>query len=183
MINCAEDPRCALELTRYHSWPRVRDQSNGEHSCQILRILLTVWPDCPRRMLVHAVTHDMGEMAGDIQYPFKVKYPMLKSQMIEIEMGVRRGMSATIGMPPETVLGEYELMVFKIVESLEMWEYGLREQGLGNKYARIIALRNILAASQLIEMITDEMRGSMPDVRPAVKSYVNRRTEWENQND
>jgi hypothetical protein len=180
MINCAEDPRVALQLTRYHSWPRLRDQSVGEHSCQIMRILLTVWPDCPRRVLVHAVTHDMGEMAGDIQYPYKLKYPELKPLMDRVEGDVRVVMGETIGMPPETVLSEYERRVFKLVEFIEMWEYGLHEIGLGNAYARVIAQRCILAASEIMESL--EIPSGSPDVRPAVKRYVDRRQQWENQN-
>lgn len=182
MINCSEDPRVALQLTRYHAWPRIRDQSNGEHSCQILRILLTVWPDCPRRMLVHAVTHDMGEMAGDIQYPYKEKFPDLRHTIELVETDVKSVMSTTIGMPPVAVLTTYERAVFKLCEWIEVWEHGLHEMGLGNRYARIVAMRGITAASQLMEEI-EGLRGDAPDIRPAIKRYVDRRTEWENQND
>lgn len=180
MINCSEDPRVALQLTRYHSWPRIRDQSNGEHSCQILRILLTVWPDCPRRMLVHAVTHDMGEMAGDIQHPYKQKYPALKPMMDGIEADVKGVMGRGLGMPPMCALSRYEQDVFKICEYVEMWEYGLHEMGLGNQYAKIVAMRCILAASEIVESLQPE--GGY-DPRPAIKRYVDKRTEWENQND
>jgi hypothetical protein len=182
MINCAEDPRHALQLTRYHSWPRLRDQSNGEHSCQIMRILLTVWPDCPRRMLVHAVTHDVGEMAGDIQYPYKRLNPELKLLMDRIEDGVRQQMSTTIGMPPIVSLSNYEAVIFKIVEYVEMWEYGLCEQAMGNQYARIIVARCILAASELSEL-SEKLRGDAPDLRPAIKRYVDTRAKWETRND
>lgn len=182
MINCAEDPRVALMLTRYHSWPRLRDQSNGEHSAQILRILLTVWPDCPRKMLVHGIRHDMGEMAGDIQYPYKANNPPLKRMMDDIECQVTDRMSETIGTPPFVLLSNYEERVFKLVEFLEMWEQGLTEMGMGNKYARIIAMRCITAASAIMEEL-EKLRKDEPDIRPAVKRYVDKRTEWENQND
>lgn len=180
MINCAEDPRHALQLTRYHSWPRLRDQSNGEHSCQILRILLTVWPDCPRRMLVHAVTHDVGEMAGDIQYPYKRNNPELKVIMDRIEDDVKNVMALKFGMPPRAMLSTFELTVFKIVEYVEMWEQGLVEVGMGNKYARIIVARCILAASELMGSLVVE--GNC-DPRPSIKRYVDTRTALEMQND
>lgn len=182
MINCSEDPRVALQLTRYHSWPRIRDQSNGEHSCQIMRILLTVWPDCSRRMLVHAVTHDMGEMAGDIQYPYKEKFPELRPIVERIESSVKQTMHETIGMPNSAQLSEYERLVFKLCEWIEVWEYGLHEMGLGNRYARIVAQRGILGASAIMQDLGN-CRGDETDVRPAVKRYVDKRTEWENQND
>ena len=182
MINCAEDPRVALQLTRYHSWPRLRDQSNGEHSAQIMRILLTVWPDCPRRMLVHAVTHDMGEMAGDVQYPYKLNNPALKSIMDQLEGSVIERMGETIGVPPEVNLSPYEQRVFKLCEFVEMFEYGLHEMGLGNKYGRIIAMRCLTAASEIMETMMETNRGET-DVRPAVKRYVDRRQAWESQNE
>jgi hypothetical protein len=179
MINLSEDPRAALELTRYHSWRRLRDQSVGEHSCQIMRILLTVWPDCPRRMLVYAVTHDMGEMAGDIQYPYKLKYPELKPLMDRVEKDVVGVMRDGLGAPPAVMLSKYELDVFKIVEFVEMFEYGLSEQGMGNQYARIISSRCILAASELMGRLEP---GDALDIRPAIKRYVDARAEWEGQN-
>lgn len=182
MINCAEDPRHALQLTRYHSWPRIRDQSVGEHSCQIMRILLTVWPDCPRRMLVHAVTHDMGEMAGDIQYPYKQKFPALKPLMDSIEDSVLDVMREKLGAPPEVLLTEYELTIFKIVEYVEMWEYGVNEQRMGNSYATIISNRCLLAAADLMNSLDPFRNHGSHDVRPAIKRYIDNRAQWETQN-
>jgi hypothetical protein len=180
VMNVAEDPRAGLELTRYHSWTRIRDQSTGEHSCQIMRILLTVWPDCPRRMLVHAVTHDMCEMAGDFQYPYKRVVAGLKEASDRAEHYVNSQMSDAFGVPPATALSDYEHHVFKLVEFLEMWEHGLREMNMGNRYARIIASRCILQASGMLEEMS-EMRGDAPDIRPAIQRYVTTRTKWEMQ--
>lgn len=177
MMNLAEDPRAGLELLRYHSWSVHRRQSVGEHSCQIMRILLTVWPDCPRRVLVHAVTHDMGEMAGDAQYPYKQKVPGMKAVHDAAEAMVLRDMNAALGTPPAVVLSEHELRVFKIVEYVEMWEFGLRERNMGNKYGQIIAMRCLLAAGALME----EKKGDGEyDVRPAIKRYIDTRMKWEN---
>lgn len=181
-MNLAEDPRAGLELVRYHSWRVLHSQSNGEHSAQIMRILLTVWPDCPRRMLVHAVTHDIGEMAGDIQYPFKKIVPGLKECMDACEEHVKSGMRVAIGMPPHVTLSQYELDVFKLCEFIDMWEYGLREQNLGNRYGQVIAQRCIMGASTYFDIV-EESRGEHPDIRPAVKSYMDRRLAWEQDHD
>lgn len=183
MMNVAEDPRAGLELTRYHSWPHIRDQSTGEHSCQIMRIFLTVWPDCPRRMLVHAVTHDMCEMAGDFQYPYKRVITGLKEASDRAERYVSSQMSDAFGVPPAVELNDYEHHVFKLVEFIEMWEYGLREQNMGNKYARIITARCILEASRMLGELGDARRGDAPDIRPAIQRYVTTRTKWEMLND
>lgn len=182
MINCAQDARVALQLARFHSWPVLRVQSNGEHSCQILRILLTVWPECPRRVLVHVVTHDMGEMAGDIQWPYKSHHPDLKAIMDGIERSVVAEMRGTVGAPPVVVLSAYELAVFKTCEWIEVWEYALHEMGLGNRYARIIAQRGILGASDAMGGL-EALRGDALDVCPAIKRYVDKRTAWERSDD
>lgn len=177
-MNLAEDPRAGLEISRYHSWAVHRTQSTGEHSAQIMRILLSIWPDCPRRMLVHAVTHDIGEMAGDIQWPYKQKVPGLKELADRAEHMVREEMREAFPMPPIVALSDYEERVFKICEYLEMWEYGLREANMGNKYAHAISMRMLLAAGELLDTLSVGNTG-FPDVRPAIKSYVDTRTKWE----
>lgn len=177
-LNLAEDPRAGLELIRYHSWAVHRHQSNGEHSAQIMRILLTVWPDCPRRMLVHCLLHDIGEMAGDAQYPFKNKVPGMKEAHDAAEKMVSSRMRDTFGLPPAPSLSEHEMRVFKICEYLEMWEYGLREMNMGNRYGHVIAMRCIVAASAMLEDLV--VPPGCPDVRPAIKRYSDTRTRWEN---
>jgi hypothetical protein len=129
---------------------------------------------------VHATTHDIGEMAGDAQYPYKKKVPGMKEAHDLAEYMVRGEMRAAMGLPSEVTLGGYERTVFKIVEFLEMWEYGLREMNMGNQYARIIASRCIMEASRMLETLGEPDKG-YPDVRPAIKSYVDRRTKWEMQ--
>lgn len=179
MMNLAEDPRAGLELVRYHSWAVHKSQTVGEHSCQIMRILLTVWPDCPRRMLVHAVTHDMGEMAGDAQYPYKQKVPGMKAAHDLAETMVLQEMRETMGTPPSVVLTMYEKFVFKAIEYLEMWEFGLRECNMGNKYGQIIAMRCLQKLGLMLPEF-EKIRGDSPDVQPAIKQYVDKRMKWEN---
>lgn len=176
MIDPTYDPRVVGQLTRYHSWPRLHDQSNGEHSWQVARILLTVWPDCPRKLLVHAVTHDMGEMAGDVQYPFKKKVPGLKAKMDEAERGVRDEMGRRWGVGNgimNVVLSEYEERVFKCCEYIEMWEYGLHEVNRGNQYGQTIADRCLVEATSIGASLMPP--SGFADIRPALQSYTRRR--------
>jgi 5'-deoxynucleotidase YfbR-like HD superfamily hydrolase len=172
------DPRIAGQITRYHTWPRLRDQSVGEHSWQITRILLTVWPACPRRMLVHATLHDVGEMAGDIPYPGKRNDPVLKDRMDAAERAVHYRMTERWRLPSPAILSHYEEKVFKCIEYIEMWEYGLQEQNLGNKYGAVVSLRMIVAANALIDALVPT-RGD-PDIRPSIRKYVDerKRQEW-----
>lgn len=176
-MNLSEDPRAGLELIRYHSWATHRKQSNGEHSAQIARILLTVWPDCPRRMIVHCITHDIGEMAGDVQYPYKKRVPGLKENMDAAEQLVRSEMRRVFGLPPDLQLTDYEQRVFKFCEFLEMWEFGLREVNMGNAYGGIIATRCLVEANAIYEKM--EPPPGCPDIRPGARIYIDRRARWE----
>lgn len=178
-LNLSEDPRAGLEITRYHSWARHRDQSVGEHSAQIARILLTIWPDCPRKMLVHCVTHDMGEMAGDVQYPFKKRVRGMREAHVEAEALVMREMREVVGMPPEVFLSVYEYDVFKFCEYVEMWEWGLREQNMGNRYGEIVATRCVLEAGALYEGPLASPPGGCPDLRPPARRYMDARLRFE----
>lgn len=179
MIDGVEtDPRAALEVTRYHTWRRTRDQSTGEHSAQVMRILLTVWPDCPRKLLVHCLMHDLGEMTGDIPYPGKLRNPDLKAAKDRLENENVAQQCESWFMRPPSALSDYEKHVFKTCEYIEMWEYGLQEQNTGNKYGQIIAHRCIIQASAHVERLPGASAAG-PDLRPAFKRYVARRTEHE----
>ncbi len=66
------DPRQAGLVRRYHTWAVTRDQTVAEHSWQVARVLLAIWPDVPRHLIIHCLTHDLGERAGgDLPYPVK----------------------------------------------------------------------------------------------------------------
>lgn len=177
--NIETDPRVAGQVTRYHTWPRTRDQSVGEHSWQVMRILLTVWPTVPRKLLVHAVLHDVGEMAGDIPYPGKRNDPLLKDRMDLAEQKIHAGMMDAWRLPGITTLTEYEHRVFKVCENLEMWEWGLHEQNLGNRYGSVVTMRMMVAALGALEQLVPPS-ADYPDLRPALRRYIEKRREHEN---
>lgn len=177
-IDVTYDPRTAGQVTRYHTWPRIRDQSVGEHTWQVMRILLTVWPTCPRKMLVYCHMHDRGEMAADIAYPFKKKVPELGAgskiaeKMIMVEQDTQWG---GLDIP---VLSEYEEDVFKCCEYLEMWEYGLCEINMGNRYGVLISERCILEASARLERLRNPPAGC-PNIVEDIKRYQMKRMKQE----
>lgn len=181
MIDITHDPRAAGEITRYHTWRRTRDQSVGEHSWQVMRIMLTVWPGLPRRLLVHAVWHDVGEMAGDIPWPFKARVPGLGDAMRQAELQIKANMARAWGCLPLVTLSEYEQRFFKCCENLEMWEWGLAEGNRGNRYALLVSQRMLWAVAAIYETL--EPRDGHPDVRPAIRRYVDTRGRQEELND
>jgi 5'-deoxynucleotidase YfbR-like HD superfamily hydrolase len=136
------DPRRALQVTRFHTWPRIREQSVGEHSMQVMRILLAIYPGCPRNMLVYCLEHDLGEtVCGDPPYPIKALNPDLKAAHTRIEAEAVKLMTATWMLPHCSPLSRVEALIFKLAEFIEMWEWGLFEEGLGNKHAELVSSR------------------------------------------
>lgn len=179
-----EDPRHGLQVMRYHTWSTIRKQSVGEHSAQISRIMMTVWPDVPRRLLVHAILHDIGEMAGDLPYPVKKNDPVLKERMCHAETAQHVKMSRIWGLPTPVKLTPFEENFFKLCESLEMWEFGLSERNMGNRYATIIHTRMLLQASQrmgILEHLPFADAQVSRDIRARVEHYVAKRREQEDE--
>lgn len=173
IIEITFDPRAAMEIHRYHTWRRIREQSNGEHTAQVMRIMLNVWPEVPRKLLVYAVSHDMGEMAGDIPYPFKAKNPALGEQHKRVEAGVISQMCDDWDYPRPPVLSLDEENFFKACEYIEMWEWGLTEQNMGNQYGKLVAERCILQASNRYLKLS-------PEIQDRFKKYTRKRMEQEN---
>ncbi len=134
-------PRRAGQVTRYHTWPRIREQSTGEHTWQVIRILLALWPDAPRHVLTYVVFHDVEEVAtGDVPYPLKKENPRLAAEYGDMEVSVRAGLEP-FGVPVCPPLTPEEKITFKIAEYVEMWEWGLGEVNLSNTYAHLVTER------------------------------------------
>lgn len=182
-MNLADDPRAVGEVRRYHTWAVHRDQSVGEHTWQVLRLLLTVWPDAPRNVIIHTLMHDAGEMSGDIQYPFKVMFTELRAGSDKAEEYVKAQQRKVFGAPeakhPPT---QFEKTVIKLCDNLEMWEFGMREVNMGNLYGRIVVQRMIEAARNNIaalEGMTDQQALANTQVIRNVRFYMTTRTEME----
>lgn len=169
IINIEEDPRHAGQISRFHTWPTHRTQSVGEHTWQVMRIMMTVDVGmCTTRLMHYAVLHDVGEMAGDIPWPGKRNDPVLKSQCDLAEGRVRAAMTARWDLPHLPGLSDTERSFFKVCENLEMWEFGLQEVSMGNKYGAVVASRMLFAADA-------EMQRLSPDLRARIRKYVDAR--------
>ncbi len=157
-MNPRSDPRCALQVSRYHTWPRIREQSVGEHSAQVMRILLALWPQAPRHLLVHCLIHDIGEaVSGDPPFPVKRDNPNLKAECDRIEREAHLEMCLPWSLPAPVLLLHSEALVFKVAEYLEMYEWGMYEMRLGNQYGKRVRDRCLVAARALL--VDPEMPG------------------------
>lgn len=185
-MNLVEDPRAAGEVRRYHTWAVIKDQNVASHTWQILRILLTIWPNVPRNVLVYVLVHDMGEMSGDIQFPFKLMFTELKIGSDKAETHVRNEQGKRLGAPREThPLSPFERQVFKACDNLEMWEYSIRERNMGNLYANIMISRMNEAVAINVANL-EGMRGQQQyeqnaGVVQAIHRYMKTRLEMESE--
>lgn len=174
-MNLAEDPRAAGDIRRYHTWAVHHEQTVGLHTWQIMRILLTVWHNAPRHVVIHALIHDMGEMAGDIQYPFKKLFPELRAGSDKAENHVRDMQRKGIGAPQvRHPLSPFEHAIFKCCDNLEMWEFALREVNMGNTYAKIVRDRMSSAVAENINQIECLAQTQQYDQNPGVVQAIHR---------
>lgn len=137
------DMRLAGRLLRYHTWPHTRPQTVGEHSWQLARILLTVYPEASAAMFAYIVVHDVGELhTGDAPYPVKGRNPALKAEMDRLEQNGLEDMATTWGLSlSAATITNREAIIIKACELVEMYEWGLEELNLGNRYAWLVANR------------------------------------------
>jgi 5'-deoxynucleotidase YfbR-like HD superfamily hydrolase len=154
---------------RYHTWPHIHEQTVGEHSMQVMRIILALYPEAPRHLLIHCMTHDVGEMvSGDPPYPVKRNNADLKKICDRIERDAHLSMCLPWALPGPQVLTEEEHDVFKLAEFIEMAEWGIDEVRLGNTEGLEVIDRCLDAMRSLLECV------SIP-VRSAANLYLKRR--------
>lgn len=135
------DARMAGRVLRYHTWPHIRPQSVGEHSWQVARIVLAIYPEASVAILKHCINHDVGELrTGDLPYPIKLDNPVLGDEMHRIEEEAIHEILGEWGISSPDI-SERERWIFKTAEFLEMWEWGLEEGLLGNRFADKVADR------------------------------------------
>lgn len=144
------DPRRGGAVERYHTWPTIQRQTVDAHSWNVVRILVTIWPEAPAPAIINAIFHDVGEVAtGDPPYPIKADNPVLKEEMDRLEgeavsrMGIPQAM-----MSPDDAL--HWRVRIKICDIIEMWEFGLDEMALGSRYARPIVDRMMSLRKELV---------------------------------
>lgn len=152
MVDQTRDPRMAGDIVRYHTWRTHQRQSVASHSWQILRILLAVWPDVRRDVLVYVTFHDVGEIAtGDLPFPIKKNNARLKDEIV-YEEGMALLAMGEWGVPGLPTLSPFETLLIKACEYIEMWEFALVEVEMGN-------MQCTLVRNRCIEAYEETMRG------------------------
>lgn len=147
-----ENARFGFQVARYHTWPVHRQQSVGEHTAQMLAVWWRVWGPLSAEESTYVLWHDAGELVtGDPPFPFKSRHPEVKhafdrEEAIAVE--VMGGPQAGRGAWGENA-SAVTLLRCKIVDLLEMWEFGMTELRMGNEFARCIVKDTFDAVAQL----------------------------------
>ncbi len=171
----SRDPRTAGDVLRYHTWRTIQQQTNAAHSWQVARILLAIWPSAPREVLIQTLMHDIGEVvSGDLPYPVKRENPDLKAACDRIETAAHLAMCAPWGVPPPQVLTNEARAVIKLAEYLEMAEFGMVEEQLGNVHGTLIVSRCLEAVNELC----NSLREAYPSVVDRSIWYLDHRSRY-----
>src|ERR1035437_6690186 len=126
--------RYAGQILRYHTWPVLRSQSTGEHTWQCLRIYYELFGPLPPKTSTYLIWHDAGELVlGDLPFPVKANNGGLKRQCDRIEQNAVKAMGGSL---PK--LATNEKIRVKVVDLIEMLQYGLVEVFTGNRLAQPI---------------------------------------------
>jgi len=141
--------------------------------------LLTIHPGASPELLRYTVFHDNGELtAGDPPYPVKLENPVFAEEHGRIEdVGLQLQIDSwgIQDIPSKKDMSHNDLWIFKLAEFIEMWEWGLEEQLLGNQFAALVSKRCIQVVE---ERITEYPGWASPDVMDVIdrtSEYVLRR--------
>lgn len=159
------DLRLAGMVKRYSTWPVINAQSTGEHTWQMLRIYIEIFGPPPPDVTEYIVHHDSAELiVGDPPFPLKKDNPDLKEIYTRLESDALQKMKGS-DMPK---LEWPQTMQVKICDLIEMWEFGLHELKMGNRYAQPI----VEDTMKVILCMIDKQ-----DCEGAVLSYIEQRRE------
>jgi hypothetical protein len=165
------DPRLALQIRRYHTWPVNRYQDVGSHSAQVCRIYRAITPEPDIAAMDYILTHDLGEIAcGDPPYPIKAENPTLKAECDRIEAIAVQQMSIGWGVPIARP-SAYQMLLIRFSHQVEMAEYGIDELLSGNVRGMPVAERCLNDAFTYLDKLDSIERN-------AAAIYVHTRLEY-----
>lgn len=148
------NPRLAGQVVRYHTWPTLRSQTIAEHCWQIMRIYCELFGMPGSEAWHYMLHHDTGEIAtGDIPFPVKSKNPLLKKEVDRIEYDALCDMNI-----PQYSFAPHIRWRIKICDLLEMMEFGLQEECLGNTFAAPITKATAEAVRTMTEAVPEGVK-------------------------
>jgi len=153
-------------VVRYHNEPGVPKQRVDCHTWRVLAILLSIWPDSSRELIITVQWHDTEEgLTGDLPAPLKWGNPELKKFVDEMGNRYAHGV---VGLPRFDI-PTWEVARMKCADYLELADYCA---GHYTPAANRIMRLGLKAVSKYAESLKPE------DVPSLVKYLKSMRDKW-----
>ena len=123
------------EVSRYHTVRTLQSETVGHHSHGVALLCQMIWPECPKDLLIMALTHDLAEhRTGDIPAPAKKEYK-IGDMVNELEEKLLKSVGFDVLMTDKCK------RVLKLADIFQGMIFCAREIQLGNKRQEIIMKR------------------------------------------
>jgi 5'-deoxynucleotidase YfbR-like HD superfamily hydrolase len=164
----------AGELTRFHAWPTLQNQTIAHHSWNVVRILFAIEPEPSMNLVKEAMFHDVGEVgSGDSPGHIKRANPDLRDALERLEHATRLSMCIPWGISPPAYINDEERLILLIADKTDQMEFAMHEMWLGNQFMKLVFERTQILVEDLIDQLPMGIR------RSRAKEYISRRLkEW-----
>jgi len=129
-------------VLRYHTRPEVsHGQTVADHTCRVLTIATTLWPDISKEGMLYILYHDVAESElGDLPATTKWNYPRLAEAYKEAETKYENLIDIPIAFKE---LSEQEKNIVKMSDMLELVLHCKRQLQMGNELAFEIYMNGV----------------------------------------
>lgn len=130
--------RAAGNVTRYHTFKHIGQQTDAEHSAHALTLLLLFNPTASVNLIKAVLWHDYGELvAGDVPAPVLRRWPEYRQLYNQVEAGAFQEHFPTAWSAISQLTAE-EYHWLKAVDVLELLIWCNEQVMLGNSRADAI---------------------------------------------
>lgn len=120
--------REASKVERSHTMPHHGSYTIGQHSFDMLTLLVSLYPDCRRELMLAVMFHDIAERwTGDIPSPAKFSDGEFGKRLAQIEQRVLRRLGLVIN------LDEMERFWLKGLDVVEYVLWAKEQLSMGNQ--------------------------------------------------
>lgn len=159
--------REASKVERSHTTPHHGTYSVGQHSFDMLTLLVALYPDCRKELMLAVMFHDFAERwTGDIPHPAKQADGEFGKRLAQIEARVAK----SLGL--EIKLDEMERFWLKGLDVVEYLLWAKEQVAMGNQNVQpaiantIVWLQNNKIPTPLAEFVNNHVWTRTPDQFP-----------------
>lgn len=163
----------AGRVVRWHTWPMIRKPTVAEHTSRVATLYVELWGMPRAEVLYYCLCHDHGELtAGDNPFSSKALVPGLRENLNEAERIGRERLGITL---PD--LTQEEFLRFKVCDLGDMFEVGVVERNMGNRYA-ICVVQDCATEMYALGGRLDDLEEVATEDRPFRSQNFNHIHQW-----